>query len=289
MIWQEEQNGEYSVKSGYKIWNDLHSNIRNHNIEGRWKSIWNISTPPRAKHLLWRICKDCLLTRTKLQQRHVQCPSVCPWCELEDEDDWHIFFRCVSIIRSWRAAGLSSIIDPRLPNFHDAKSLIFDVCSREDRRDAGQFAVLLETLWRNRNNMVWQDTRDDALRIGIQAYHNWYDWFLARDEHNLAGGNNLTISWIPPSINYLKCNVDAGFNNVCGTTNRGWCFRDHFGRFISAGVSWDVDLISVVEAEATALKEAIQKAIFLQLSHVIFETDCQIVAKAIYASHVGSS
>ncbi|XP_058764318.1 uncharacterized protein LOC131637728 [Vicia villosa] len=214
LIWNEEQNGEYSVKSGYKIWNGLHSNTQFHNTEGRWKSIWSISAPPRAKHLLWRICKECLPTRTKLQQRHVQCPSVCPWCEGEDEDDWHIFFACVSITQSWRAAGLSSIIDPRLPNFNDAKSLIFDVCSREDRRDAGRFAVLLETLWRSRNNKVWQDIRDDALRIGIQAYHNWYDWFLAREEHNLAAGNNLPISWIPPSVNHLKCNVDAAWHDL---------------------------------------------------------------------------
>ncbi|XP_058774406.1 uncharacterized protein LOC131648689 [Vicia villosa] len=160
---------------------------------------------------------------------------------------------------------------------------------REDRRDAGRFAVLLETLWRSRNNVVWEDTRDDALKIGLQAYHNWYDWFLAREDHNLVVVNNLSACWIPPSGNQLKCNVDASFNNVCGTTNRGWCFRDHLGRFISAGVSWDVGLLSFIEAEATALKEAIQNAISLLLSHVIFESDCQYVTKTIHVPHVGNS
>ncbi|XP_058768296.1 uncharacterized protein LOC131642024 [Vicia villosa] len=287
LVWQEERNGEYSVKSGYRLWRSVQSNSRQYGSEGNWKNLWNIVAPPRAKHLLWRICRGCLPTRSNLLHHHVQCPSLCPWCELEDEDEWHIFFGCVSTSQSWRAAGLSSIIDPRIHTFHDAKSLIFDVCSREDRRDAGRFAVLLESLWKSRNNVVWQDDREDGIRIGLQAYHNWYDWFLARKELNVSATSNNSVDWIPPLIDKVKCNVDAGFNNVGGTTNRGWCFRDHLGRFIRAGVAWDVGLFSVFEAEAIALKEAIQDAISLHLSHVTFESDCQFVVNSIQSKHVG--
>ncbi|XP_058725834.1 uncharacterized protein LOC131597140 [Vicia villosa] len=211
LIWQEEKNVEYSVKSGYRHCKGLHSSTRYHGIEYSWKHLWSISALSRAKHLLWRICRGCLPTRSKLQQYHVQCPSLCPWCEVEDEDEWHVFFGCFSTSQSWRADLLFC---------HDAKSLIFDVCSREDRRDAGRFVVLLEVLWRSRNNVVWQDTRDDAMRIGLQTYHNLYDWFLARDENNSGVVNNIPTVWSPPMNNQLKCNVDAGFNNVCGTTNK---------------------------------------------------------------------
>ncbi|XP_058775997.1 uncharacterized protein LOC131650303 [Vicia villosa] len=226
---------------------------------------------------------------TTLQHHHVPCPSLCPWCDCEDEDDWHVFFGCASTSQSWWAAGLSSLIDSRLQSFHDAKSLIFDVCSREDRRDAGRFAVMLEVLWRSRNNVVWQDVREDAIRIGLQAYHNWYDWFIAIEEHAMGDNNNNLVAWSPPMINQLKCNVDAGFNNVRGTTNRGWCFRDHLGRFIRAGVAWGVGLFSVHEAEAMALKEAIQHAISSHFSYVVFESDCQLVVNSIKAKHVGYS
>ncbi|XP_058755137.1 uncharacterized protein LOC131628302 [Vicia villosa] len=289
LVWQEEKNGEYSVKSGYRLLKELQGSPRSFGIEGSWKHLWNISAPPRAKHLLWRICRCCLPTRSKLQQHHVQCPSLCPWCDLEDEDEWHVFFVCISTSQSWRAAGLSAIIEPRLYSFHDAKSLIFDVCRREDRRDAGRFAVLLVVIWRSRNNVVWQDTRDDALRIGLQAYHCWYDWFLARDDHNSGVVHNIPTVWTPPMPNQVKCNVDAGFNNACGTTNRGWCFKDHLGRFVSAGVSWNVGFLSVIEAEATALKESIQSAISLCLSHVIFESDCQVVVQSIHNTHCEQS
>ncbi|XP_058754812.1 uncharacterized protein LOC131627973 [Vicia villosa] len=172
LVWQEERNGEYSVKSRYKLWRGVQSNIRHYGSE-------------------------------------------------EDEDEWHVFFGCVSTSQSWRAACLSSIIYPRIQTFYDAKSLIFDVCSREDRRDAGKFDVLLESFWRSRNDVLWQDDREDAIRIGLQAYHNWYDWFLARNEHNVCATSNNSVDWIPPMIDQVKCNVDAGFNNVGGTTNRG--------------------------------------------------------------------
>ncbi|XP_058764823.1 uncharacterized protein LOC131638285 [Vicia villosa] len=258
-------------------------------MEGNWKNLWNISAPSRAKHLLWRVCRGCLPTRTKLQQHHVLCPSICPWCELEEKDEWHIFFGCVSTFQSWRAAGLSSIIDSRIHSFHDAKSIIFDVCSREDRINAGRFAVMLEVLWKRRNDVVWKDSREDAIRIGLQAYYNWYDWFEARKEPSECNTNNVSAVWSLPMVHQVTCNVDAGFNNVRGTTNRGWCFRDHLGRFIRAGISWDVGLLSVFEAEAIALKEAIQHPISSQFSHVVFESDCQVVVNSVQAKHVGSS
>ncbi|CAJ2666010.1 unnamed protein product [Trifolium pratense] len=28
----------------------------------QWKDIWKVHAPPKTKHLLWRICKDCLPT-----------------------------------------------------------------------------------------------------------------------------------------------------------------------------------------------------------------------------------
>ncbi|XP_058733855.1 uncharacterized protein LOC131605526 [Vicia villosa] len=194
LVCQEERNGEYSVKPGYRLWRGMQSSNNCNDREGNWKNVWNILAPSRDKHLLWRICRGCLPTRTNLQQHHVQCSSLCPWCDIEEEDEWHVFFGCISTFQSWRAAGLLALIDSCIHSFHDAKSLIFDVCSREDRRDAGRFAMVLESLWRSRNNVVWQDDREDAIRIGLQAYHNWYDWFLARKDHNGCTTNNFPLT-----------------------------------------------------------------------------------------------
>ncbi|XP_058759792.1 uncharacterized protein LOC131633093 [Vicia villosa] len=245
--------------------------------------------PPRVKHLLWRICRGCLPSRIRLRQHYVQCTPECPVCEDMDEEDWHVFFGCSTIIQCWRAAGLSSIIEPRLQHFSDAKSLIFYVCSREDRRDAGRFAMMVEVIWKNRNNIVWNNEREDMSRLGLQAYVNWQDWFTAQVAQERSNNTHLPVVWFPPVDNWVKCNVDVGFNSAYRSTNRGWCFRDKLGRFITAGTAWDIGSMSTIEAEAIALKEAVQHAISLNLNFVIFESDSQLVVQGIHSNVSGLS
>ncbi|XP_058762486.1 uncharacterized protein LOC131635871 [Vicia villosa] len=96
------------------------------------------------------------------------------------------------------------------------------------------------------------------------------------------------INGLPPP-GWIKCNVDAGFNRNQGTTNRGWCIRDDYGNFVNAGVAWDVGSSSILEAEALALKEAIQGALALHLDHVVFASDSQQVVQAIHSNSIRGS
>ncbi|XP_058741819.1 uncharacterized protein LOC131614217 [Vicia villosa] len=238
IIWKEEQNGIYSVRSGYRLWRISQANRWSKRVDRNWSNLWNIIAPPRAKHLLWRICRGCLTSRSRLIQHFVQCPA------------------------------------------H---------CLREDRRDVGRFAVLVDEIWKNRNNIVWNDTREEARKIGLQAYFNWHDWFLARrNEERVQEPPSPTV-WTPPDEGKFKCNADAGYNNSLGTANKGWCVRKNGGHFIVAGVTWDYSMLPTNVAEAMALKEAMQDAISLQLNNVIFESDSQLVVQVILSNQIGRS
>ncbi|XP_058741518.1 uncharacterized protein LOC131613897 [Vicia villosa] len=148
------------------------------------------------------------------------------------EDDWHVFFGYHATNLCWRAAGLSTIVDHRLQTFSDAKSIILDIYNKEDKKDAGRFALVLESLWKNSNNIVWNNNREDL--------------------------------W-------------------------GWCLRDNMGRFTIAGVAWDNDILSPLEAEALALKEAIHSVLTMNLNNVIFESDSQVVIHGINSTVTGRS
>jgi hypothetical protein len=68
--------------------------------------------------------------------------------------------------------GLDHVIQPRLTHFHSIKEVIFDVCCNESNVVAGKMAMVLWSLWNNRNNLVWHDTKMTARQIGSQAiYH----------------------------------------------------------------------------------------------------------------------
>lgn len=51
-------HGEYSVKSGYKVWWKVQTSSGKNGVEVNWNALYNITVAPRAKQLLWRICRD---------------------------------------------------------------------------------------------------------------------------------------------------------------------------------------------------------------------------------------
>ncbi|GAU30435.1 hypothetical protein TSUD_392480 [Trifolium subterraneum] len=88
VVWNEEGDEIYSVRSGYqKLLKERNSSSRPRKGEARGV-LWIVQAPPKAKHLLWRICKECLPTRTRFRNRYVQCPIECPFCLVVPEEEW---------------------------------------------------------------------------------------------------------------------------------------------------------------------------------------------------------
>ncbi|GAU44727.1 hypothetical protein TSUD_88120 [Trifolium subterraneum] len=296
VIWSAESNGVYSVRSGYrKLMQESNSTFRQTEGEA-WGDLWKVQAPPKAKLLLWRICKDCLPTRTRLRNSYVQCPIECSLCMLEPEEEWHMFFECEGSIDAWSVVGLNHIILPRRHKFNNIRDLLFDICRYENKQVAGKMATLLWCLWQNRNNKVWKNNKLSAQQVGVQAAHMWNEWSVVQgisseqqsgDQQLVA--NRPTIQWHNPRFGYVKCNVDASFFNIAGATGWGWCVRDHQGRFIIAGSNIMQARLNILEGEAMAIKEAMIEMIQKGFSHVIIESDSKTVVDAISSSQVGIS
>lgn len=83
---KEGKNGCYNVRSGYRLWIKELGSLGFRRVDGNWSSLGNVKAPPRVKHLLWRIFRDCLHTRVRLQQYHVVFPAMCLLCDHQMED-----------------------------------------------------------------------------------------------------------------------------------------------------------------------------------------------------------
>ncbi|PNX78963.1 ribonuclease H, partial [Trifolium pratense] len=181
LIWADSLHGLYSVKSGYNmLLNDTGRSVNDLHQDG-WKCLWKIHAPPKAKHLIWRICKKCLPTRIRLQERCVPCPTECPLCNNNVEDDWHFLFNCSDSVEARIAAGLDCIIADRVRHMSTAEEVLLDICKNEDRDVAGKFAMLVWSLWNNRNSKVWNGEHDGGRCIGVKASQLWLDWKIAQD------------------------------------------------------------------------------------------------------------
>jgi ribonuclease HI len=292
LVWIDSPQGNYSVKSGYKLLCNISGTVNDANTRDDWSSLWKIHAPPKAKHLLWRICKGCLPTRVRLQNRHVPCPVNCPLCDHVTEDDWHVICDCVVSVQARQAAGIAMQLQQRFQASSTVRDLIFNICINEDKDTAGIFAMVVWTLWNNRNNKVWNDTNDPGRSIGLRARHLWEEWFAVQQlQHGTTGSEHVQqlLSWQKPSQGWYKCNVDAAFHREINKTSTSWCLRDHQGRFVMAETSWINGNCSIGEGEALAMLAALRAMILRNMQQVIFESDSKNVVEAIHHHRVGYS
>ncbi|GAU45877.1 hypothetical protein TSUD_401030, partial [Trifolium subterraneum] len=255
LIWKDESNGMYLVRSGYKRMMREKGEWCRDIPQEPWGRLWKIKTPQKAKHLLWCICRGCIPTRVRLRNHFVNCTLDCPLCMHNIEDDWHLFFECEGSREAWTAMGLDNVIVPR-------------------------------------NNWLWKEHRISATQVGFEAQHMWEEWISV---HTLETPtqqhpqDNPTSTWQPPPLGKLKCNVDASFFKNAGACGWGWCIRGSNGQFILAGSNILFEKLNIMEGEAMAIKEAMCESIQRGFTQVIFESDSKLVVDAILTRNIGVS
>jgi hypothetical protein len=77
LLWKAEKNGYYSVRSAYRLCTDVLTDSSHHHWDGFWQGIWRLKVPPKIKNLIWRMCRNVIPTRQRLQDKGVQCPLTC--------------------------------------------------------------------------------------------------------------------------------------------------------------------------------------------------------------------
>jgi hypothetical protein len=81
LIWKSERNGCYSVRSAYRLCVEGLIDVSHLRCPGNWQNIWRLKVPQKVKNLLWRMCRGCLPTRVRLQDKGVSCPKNCESCD----------------------------------------------------------------------------------------------------------------------------------------------------------------------------------------------------------------
>jgi ribonuclease HI len=291
LVWVDSSNGHYNVRSGYKLFFNITGRLVHASHNENWTNLWNIAAPPKTKHLLWRFCKGCIPTRTRLQDKHVPCPTLCPLCNNDDETELHVLFNCVASMQVWHYAGLEDVFLRRVQNAANVQHVIHTICTHEEKEIAGRFAMTVWVLWNNRNNKVWNDVAEPGRSLGVKAKLMWDEWNLAQQQQprQHITQQQHVFSWERPVHGWLKCNVDAAFHKHLNKTSSGWCLRDHMGRFIRAETTWMNGNCTIVEGESIALIKALHAMEQQGFSHVIFESDSKSVVDAINHLRGGSS
>lgn len=94
ICWWPKKFGHYKAKDAYLLLTnqDLQGNI--HEIAEVWRKLWKVNIAPRVKETLWRALSQCLLTKTRLSNKHILEDTTCCLCLENVEMDIHLYWDC---------------------------------------------------------------------------------------------------------------------------------------------------------------------------------------------------
>jgi len=129
-IWKVTSDGNYTVKSAYRICVDLLHSSTNAQAAITWQNIWRLQIPPRVRSFLWRLAQQCLPTCQNLTNRGIPCDDSCVVCESFAESHMHLFFVCAKTKECWESIGLGTMVRELLHQANNFTTLLFEFLDR---------------------------------------------------------------------------------------------------------------------------------------------------------------
>jgi len=279
LIWRKEKNGEYSVRSAYHLCMNELLDTSHSKKQGSWQLLWNLKAPPKFKKLLWHICRNCLPTKWEFETRGLIVLLSALYIILRritfisslDVQTASIFGAC-GMLFPLSAAYLIRIMILVL-----LYSMFLQVLAADG---VALFGCLLWSIWKQRNNKIWNDITDAQSYVFDRAKTMLEDWKTTRSIQDTSSNRQQSeqnVKWMKPNSSRVKCYIDTSF---CKLTNRfgiGVCIRDENGHFVPAKTEWFSPICEVHVGQVLGLLSALEWVHVLNLGPVDFEMDAKRV------------
>ncbi|KAM6560551.1 hypothetical protein CsatA_029790 [Cannabis sativa] len=290
LLWHHENNGCYTVKSGYSLALKLEEqqpNTSNTAAMSWWKKFWALSIPSKVRIFLWRAIQDCLPVLDILYSRHISDSNICPLCHREKETILHALFHCKRPKKFWRLSNF--VVGDLLHTHVSLKDIFLHISLIWSNLELEQFACILWSLWTERNNER-HGSKTQPIELLLFKAMTYLDEF-----HTARGVNNshqqpisqqqpsdashdsrssTTIpKWLNPPSGRLKLNTDAAVSKATQITGFGAILRSSSGDCIAAMSRPFPGYFKPEIMEALALLHSLKWLKDLQLQVDFIETD----------------
>lgn len=152
LMWHYDAKGAFSVKSAYKVANDMRDqpSTSNQSIPAAlmWNSIRKVNVPGKIKMCVWRAC-NILHTHSEVMSKGVEVDNTCVLCSSSSESALHVFSFCPFAYAVYLSANM---------NFDSQHGVLTSFCDWFSQCatsiSPGQlnyFLVLLHSIWRAKN------------------------------------------------------------------------------------------------------------------------------------------
>ncbi|KAJ0264716.1 Reverse transcriptase zinc-binding domain-containing protein [Hirschfeldia incana] len=289
-IWNYTSTGEYNVKSGYHLCNQLLNIQRSGQQENRGLSeelkrscfsIWSLTLPPKIKTFWWRILHDGLPVAENLRKRNIKIDNACQICGEYPETQDHMFFQCRVAKEIWTMAPTRFGNEEEVqPQSHQNVKMLTSLV-KKDKRELLNFFIGWR-LWKMRNNLVFQQKREHIVKVIYDAVRDLDQWNEATLKLNQEEGEEVRRKGqacqiqeiVPPGTQYY-CYVDASWKDDKEVAGVGWSLHSIQGNQQLQGSSSIRPINTPKEAETEALRMAVRQMRALAYTNVHFKSDCK--------------
>ncbi|KAL5562410.1 hypothetical protein UlMin_032157 [Ulmus minor] len=153
LFWHFTKDGEYTVKSGYKVALDSRGCIEPSQpgpMQHWWKILWGLKLPPKVKSFCWKLCKGWLPTSLALSWRGMKIDKTCFRCKSHIESIFHALWKCSLVKDIWTLCGFSHFIDQHWE--YDIIGFLWRMHSLLSPKEFQLFIIVSWQVWAARNN-----------------------------------------------------------------------------------------------------------------------------------------
>jgi hypothetical protein len=143
-----------------------------------------------------------------LSSQGINCPTNCVGCVDAAEDIFYVLFSCPSSVLCWQQARLWNYVSASLNTNNTIIDNLFSVLNKLEKTQQEFFSVMVWSIWKQRNNKVWENITDNAQTVCERARHlitSWRNAQKALSLVNIAQTAPQQTVWSKPSIGRYKC------------------------------------------------------------------------------------
>uniref|UniRef100_A0A803PJR1 Reverse transcriptase zinc-binding domain-containing protein n=1 Tax=Cannabis sativa TaxID=3483 RepID=A0A803PJR1_CANSA len=241
LIWPFSTNGQYLVKSGYRVGREINLSptrcLDMDNINAGWKMWWQLKLPPRIKLFGWKFCRNWLPTKINLRHKGMMIDSTCSICGRYTESLSHALWTCDKVKVVWKLMPCYKLI--------------------RDSKGNSMFDLLVE-FWQKLSKQEFED----VIKRQREQPH-----FCSYPPRMLVGP--------PEGVYCVHC--DAALSPGKESVGLRFIWRDWSGKIISAGMHFLPIICSVVIAEAGAVLTTLKSCPLAEKSPFEIRSNCKVL------------
>ncbi|XP_048620086.1 uncharacterized protein LOC125590530 [Brassica napus] len=248
--WNFTRNGQYTVKSGYWV-------------------AQNLLNKTEEREVLDPITRN-------LVRHNMRCDNYCPRCGEAEETVTHAIFECPPALQVWSLAST-----PTSPNIFPVSSIYTNMDYLfwrknniiEPDRDMDPYPWIIWYIWKARNEKLFRGIDRDPLELVRHAESECQAWFDANDVVQPVTQANTNEEPQAISLGNI-CLLDGSWTSSANFSGCGWAWMDGSGNAQLMGTRNFPRRESALHSEVEALRWAMEN--MLQHSNCqSFGTDCK--------------